>query len=345
MQTPMPDYHDSLDGIAPPAASRRLIGHQRAVADLLAIVRGGHHAVLLEGEQGIGKATAAFHLAHALLSGWKLTETALPHPDPASAEYRQIVGRAHPNLKHLTRPPAASGKGFKTVITIDEVRTIQHFLAMTASADRPRIIIIDPVGDMPRGAANALLKTLEEPPANTLFLLVSHGAGGLLATIRSRCQRIRFEPLQEQDVAETVRLVGGQSVAADQVQLLAAMAGGSPRRALVMALYGGGELRQSLDRLLEGPRFDTPLAHKLADVAGGRGNDTHNVLLREMMDEALGAGARSAARAGNSVRANALASLQAEMAQSFAQADGFGLDRKQEFLVAAARLHAMLHKH
>lgn len=338
-----PGYHDALDGVAPPCASTQRVGHDRACAHMLAIVRAGHHAILLDGQHGIGKATAAFHLANALVSGPAPVADALPAPDPRSPAHRQIARGAHPNLVHLTRPRAATGTGFKTVITIDEVRRVQHFLSMTASADQPRIVIVDPVGDMQRPAANALLKTLEEPPHNTLFLLISHGAGGLLATIRSRCQRVRFDPLDDAAVAQVVRRVGGGAVADGDVETVAARAAGRPRQALTLALFGGGELRDGLDRLLAAPRFETQLAHTLADVAGARGNDTQNGLLREMMADALKARAREAARAGDLRRADRIAAFAADLSRRFAEADAFGLDRKQEFLVAGQRVHALMH--
>lgn len=341
-QVAWPAQHDALDEVPPPCASTRLVGHARAVAEMLAIVRAGHHAILLDGQHGIGKATAAFHLANALLSGPLPPGDTLPAPQPDAAVHRQIAQGAHPNLIHLTRPQNDKGSGFKTVITVDEVRRVQHFLSMTASADQPRIVIVDPVGDMQRGAANALLKTLEEPPANTLFLLVSHGASGLLPTIRSRCQRVRFETLADADVAAVITHVGG-AVAEPDIDRLAALADGRPRHALTLALYGGGELRDSLDRLFTAPRFDTALAHKLAEVAGARGNDTHNALLREMMAEMLMGRARSAALGGDRRNADRIAAFQQALGAQWRQADAFGLDRKQEFLVATQRVHALMH--
>lgn len=337
-----PEFHDTLEGIAPPCASTRLVGHETAVMQMLSIVRSGHHAILMDGERGIGKATAAFHLANALLDGATLDGDHLPVPDPSSPSVRQVAQGAHPNLIHLTRPRAATGAGFKTAITIDEVRRVQHFLSMTASIDRPRIVIVDPVGDMPRGAANALLKTLEEPPSNTLFLLVSHGSGGLLPTIRSRCQIVRFAPLQDSEVEEVVALAGQGAVPASDMGRLAALSGGRPRQALTLALFGGAELRDSLEKLLAAPRFDTMLAHKLAEVAGARGNDMHNALLREMAIDIVRSRARSAALSGDLRGADRLAAFERELAQRFGEADAFGMDRKQELLVASARMHDVL---
>jgi len=247
-------YHDTLDGVPSPAASTRLIGHAGPVDEACAIIGAGHHAILFEGDEGIGKATAAFHLANALVSGAMPSSAPLPRPDPSSAVYRQIAQGGHPNLMHLTRPHNATGSGFRTVITIDEVRRVSHFLSMTPGEDAPRVVIIDPVGDMPRAAANALLKTLEEPPANTLFILIAHGTGRLLATIKSRCQRLRFSPLSDEEVTRVLNQVAPQASQAVDPDALAALAAGSPRRALMMALYGGVDLWNNLDALMTAPR-------------------------------------------------------------------------------------------
>ncbi|WP_306120286.1 MULTISPECIES: DNA polymerase III subunit delta' [unclassified Roseitalea] len=338
-----PAAHDALEGVPPPRASTRLVGHDGAIAELMAIARKGHHALILEGEHGIGKATAAFHLAGALLSGEPLDGDVLPEPRPETPAWRQIVQGAHPNLMHLTRPANDRGGGFRTVITVDEVRRVGRFLAMTASVDAPRIVIVDPVGDMQRSAANALLKMLEEPPENTRFLLIAHGASGVLPTIRSRCQRVRFAPLGGDDVLAVIAHVAPGTVAAGERPALAELSGGSPRRAIVMALYGGNELHANLKQLLDAPAFDTPLAHRLADVAGTRGQDMHNALLREFIELQLQQRARQAARSGQDDRARRIAGFQAELAERHRMAEGFGLDRRQEFLISAARTHALLH--
>ena len=339
-----PDFHDSLEGIAPPCASVRLVGHRSSWRELANIIRSGHHAILLDGEQGIGKATSAFHLAQACLSG-SAVETDPPLLSTESATWRQVASAGHPNLIHLTRGPNATGNGYKTVIAIDDVRRTQHFLSLTPSIDAPRIVIIDPVDDMQRPAANALLKILEEPPVNTLFLLISHGAGGLLPTIRSRCQRVRFAPLDDQAVAQVLEQVGAGVLDQTDIGTLAALAGGRPRDALLLALHGGVELRETLDRLLTGPDFDVTTAHKLADVAGARDGAIHDRMLRDMLADSIQQAARLAATTGKPHQAGRLADFAVRLGQQLREGQAFGLDRRQEFLVAAARTHKMLHQH
>src|ERR1700759_322846 len=99
-------------------------------------------------------------------------------------------------------------------------------------------------------AANALLKTLEEPPARGVLLLVSHTPGGLLPTIRSRCRRLRFAPWDEANVAEVVQRHAGAHE--EDAPRLARMAEGAPGRALVLAASGAIEIDQAAQGLLRG---------------------------------------------------------------------------------------------
>lgn len=339
-----PEFFDSLDEIAPPCAATALIGHESAMEQIFSAISGGHHALILDGEQGIGKATAAFLTANAVLGDVPLTDVrALYDCDSSTSTYRQIAQNVHPNMLYLTRPKKDDGKGFKTVITVDEVRRLQRFLGMTSSAGDKRIIIIDSLGDMNRNAANAVLKLLEEPPVNTLFLLVCHGLGGVLPTIRSRCQLVRFQPLDNQQVAVVLDKVAGTLLDADQLPQLTALSGGSVRHALLMALNGGLELKENLDVFLSAAQFDTARVHKLADVAGARGSDTHNLLLRQMMFDAIQQAAIQAANNGNVHRAAQIARFDEEFGERAHIAYGFNLDRKQEFLIMANKVHTLLH--
>jgi len=339
-----PEFFDSLDEISPPCAATSLIGHETAMEQIFSAITGGHHALILDGEQGIGKASAAFLTANAVLGNVPLDDVqALYQCDENTGTYRQIAQNVHPNMLYLTRPKKDDGKGFKTVITVDEVRRLQRFLGMTSSAGDKRIIIIDSLGDMNRNAANAVLKLLEEPPVNTLFLLVCHGLGGILPTIRSRCQVVRFQPLDNEQVKTVLNKVAGTLLDSDQIPQLTALSGGSVRHALLMALNGGLELKENLDLFLTSVQFDTARAHKLAEVAGARGSDTHNILLRQMMFESIQQAAIQAAHNGNVHRAAQIARFDEEFGERARMADGFNLDRKQEFLIMANKVHALLH--
>src|SRR5690606_28014279 len=138
-----------------------------------------------------------FHLAqHLLANPVAEAAPALFSPrNPASPLFRQIAQGSHPGVLHLTRPMNDKTKAFKSVVTVDEVRKVNRFLSMTSHDGGYRVVIVDPADDMNVNAANALLKTLEEPPPRTLFVLISHSLGSLLPTIRSRCQIIKLKPL------------------------------------------------------------------------------------------------------------------------------------------------------
>lgn len=107
---------------------------------------------------------------------------------------RLLAAGSHPDFRWLERLERQTG-GLARNISVDQVRSLSNLLSVTPSMSSWRAVVIDAADDLEASAANALLKMLEEPPANTLFLLVSHAPGRLLPTIRSRCRRLDFETL------------------------------------------------------------------------------------------------------------------------------------------------------
>ncbi|WP_421850273.1 DNA polymerase III subunit delta' [Oricola sp.] len=341
----VPETYDTLEGIDPPQLTSRLVGHSDVSGFLAQAVAGGklHHGLIFEGERGIGKATLAYHFAHMLLSGaGPDTDGRIPPPDPQGSAFRQIAQGAHPGLLGLGRPRNDQGTGFRSAVTVDEIRRVQRFFSMTAaSPDAWRIVIVDPVNDLNRNAANALLKMLEEPPQRALFLLIAHGTGGLLPTIRSRCQIVRFSPLGDEDMHAVVEsAVGGDDA---EIARLVALGGGSARRALVFARFGGLDLMQALAEFLDAARPDVVKAHKLAEVAGARGADIHRDILRELILGRLHQASISAARRGDSRAADRLATLDMSMQERIRLSDTYNLDRKQDLLSILADVHSALH--
>jgi DNA polymerase III subunit delta' len=158
-----------------------------------------HHAWICAGLRGLGKGMFARAAAAELVA-----EPGVPQPDPAN----------HPDIIVLEALPAnddeekkrAEGKPFQTKrnISIDQIRRMQARLTTRPTLGARRAIIIDPADELEKGAVNALLKSLEEPPQGTFFLLVAHRPGRLLPTIRSRCRMLRFAPLTDAQVAEIV---------------------------------------------------------------------------------------------------------------------------------------------
>ena len=136
----------------------------------------------------------------------------------------------------------------KAEITIDQVRALSGLFQSTAGMGRWRVVIVDPVDALNRAAANALLKSLEEPPARTVFLLVSHAPGRLLPTIRSRARALRFAPLA--DAAARSVIAAQLPDAPDQeIDALVKLAEGAPGRALHYAGLGADKLAAELDAL------------------------------------------------------------------------------------------------
>ncbi|MBE0695103.1 MAG: DNA polymerase III subunit delta', partial [Aquamicrobium sp.] len=147
-----PEQFDTIPEIAEPAENPLLLGHEEAAAHVAAAYRSGrlHHALLLCGPAGIGKATFAFHLAEHLLAHPVPQDAppALSPRDPASALFRQIAQGAHPSVLHLTRPLNEKTKAFKSAVTVDEIRRIGRFLSMTSHDGSWRVVIVDPADDM-----------------------------------------------------------------------------------------------------------------------------------------------------------------------------------------------------
>lgn len=140
------------------------------------------HALLLTGHTGIGKSEFAQAFAHRLLCH---DPTAL-QPCGHCRSCELLSSATHPDLVYLH--PEEAGKAIK----VDQVRELLQFLHNTAQQGGYRVVVMEPAESMNINAANALLKSLEEPGDNTLLLLVSHQPGQLMPTIRSRCQQVTF---------------------------------------------------------------------------------------------------------------------------------------------------------
>ena len=207
------------------------IGNDSAREALAAAMASGvlHHAWLIAGPQGVGKGAFARQTARKLLSTGRATiDNEVEH---------QIAAGAHPRYRELIRLPKDPDKPDEAIarsITIAQVRSLQSLFARRPEPGEHRVVVIDSIDDLERAAANALLKSLEEPPAGTIFLLVSHSPGRLLPTVRSRCRLLRFEPLPPSQVASILREQLPQATAGE-IDALVRAGEGSPGRALGFA--------------------------------------------------------------------------------------------------------------
>ena len=195
-----------------------------------------HHAWLLVGPEGVGKASFATAAAARLLAE-AAGEVDLP-PGlalPSSSRTRQLLDAgSHPDFRVLARLPKDPEKPDQDIarsITIAQIRALGPMFATRPSMGPRRVVVIDAADDLERSGANALLKSLEEPPAGTVFLLISHAPGRLLPTIRSRCRLLRFEALDDDKMAMALRQSLPDAEQADIAALVAA-GEGAPGQAL-----------------------------------------------------------------------------------------------------------------
>ncbi len=302
-----PPEADRLEGWPHPRETFQVLGHEAAEAVIAGAIGSGrlHHAWLMTGEQGIGKAAFAYRAARYLLAQENHElPSSIGSLDIAegSRAARQVANRSHPGLLTIKRGWDASGKKSRQSIAIDDIRQLRHFLQRTAVTPW-RVVIVDSADDLNPNSANALLKSLEEPPARTVFFLISSSPGRLLPTIRSRCRTIRFEPLADQALREAVlaacRGSDRDPPADTQLATLITIGRGSPRRVLQLLDGGGLALFEAVVTLLESlPRLDRAALHKLIALTGARDAQAHAVAF-DLLEEAIAAVLRARA-AGHS---------------------------------------------
>jgi DNA polymerase-3 subunit delta' len=241
-----------------------------------------HHAWLLTGPEGIGKATFAYRAARRLLGAPADPRYGLLGSAPDHPVSRQIIARSHPDILVLERE-GADGKPRK-VIPVDDVRKLAEFFSKSPASAPHRVAIVDAADDLNVNAANALLKTLEEPPPRGVLLMVSHSPGRLLPTIRSRCRRLAFHPFSRDAAAAFVQR--RLDVNDEEALRLAKMAGGAPGKALALAASDALAMDDAARTLLgDLPRVDEALALSLADrFRGGEGQAQFNLLLDRLAD-------------------------------------------------------------
>ncbi|MFL6829614.1 MAG: AAA family ATPase, partial [Sphingomicrobium sp.] len=149
-----------------------------------------HHAWLLAGPKGVGKASFAHAAARRVLADAAGPASALPGvtTDDAHPMVRLVEAGSHPDMRRLERLVNEKTGNLARNISVDQVRGLAELFDLSPAMSDWRVVIIDSVDELEASGANALLKMLEEPPPNTLFFLVSHAPGRLLPTIRSRCR-------------------------------------------------------------------------------------------------------------------------------------------------------------
>jgi DNA polymerase-3 subunit delta' len=258
-----------------PRQTLSLYGHAEAEQAFLEAYRASRmpHAWLIGGPRGVGKATLAYRMARFVFA----------HPSPTTPSVRnaahltlpvdhpvvrRIAAQGHPDLLALERVADEKGK-VPMFIPVDMVRKTIGFFGSTAGEGGWRVCIVDSADEMNAAGANALLKILEEPPAKSLLLVVSHAPGRLLPTIRSRCRRLALRALSADDVAraaaDALPRVGGDS----EIKAAAAASDGSVSRALDLLAGTALQVRERVNAMLAAlPTVNPHDLHALGDALG-----------------------------------------------------------------------------
>jgi DNA polymerase-3 subunit delta' len=239
-----------------------------------------HHGWLLAGKAGLGKRDFALAAARELVA-----EPGVPQPP---GDHPDIIVLTYGPKDDKAEKAQADGKPFELArsIRIKQIRAMQRRLNTRPTLGTRRAIIIDPADDLEKASANALLKSLEEPPVGTFFLLVTHRPARLLPTIRSRCRTLRFPVLSDSQLA-TMLEEGG--LPADPAAIAAAE--GSFGAAVRFAAQDLAPLAQMIAALLTTSDTDFTMRGLLARQIGARADRER---LQAVFDLAQGLVARTA---------------------------------------------------
>lgn len=235
------------------------------------------------GSKGIGKATLAYRLARFILSqpGEGQEEGLFGQINdvvPVSLEvsennpvFKSVAQKTNPGLKVIEcalkeeelksrqalidagkplDPEVEKNRKRFNEIRIDDIREAEAFLHLTAGANGWRVLIIDAADDMNVNASNALLKSLEEPPAKTVIILISHQPGKLLQTIRSRCRKLTLKPLKNNILRDKIKLKC-DDFSSDDLSLLLQLSQGSMGKALFLIENNGVDIFKQMLALFE----------------------------------------------------------------------------------------------
>jgi len=219
-----------------------ILGHKDIIERLYEAVKNQHiaSALLFCGPEGIGKKRVALHLAQAL----NCRQFSARGPCLECASCRKITALNHPEVKIVNKEEKAKN------LKIDQIIQLRADISLRPVEAIKKVYIIDDAHILTREASNCLLKTLEEPPLDSLIILVTANPSALLVTIRSRCQKIEFKPLPVKEVKHRLQEKG--QLENSQADFLADFAGGSLGLAQTYLEKGILEKKIELDDFLRG---------------------------------------------------------------------------------------------
>jgi DNA polymerase III subunit delta' len=308
-----------------PRFAPQIVGHDMAQAHFSQSFAAGklHHAWLMTGAKGIGKASLAYKFAVQVLGQKNLPQTE-----------RWIAARSHPDLFVLERQLNDSKpRKLKAEISVENARGLSEFFSHTSSGGW-RVGIVDAADDLSSESGNALLKLVEEPPANCLLLLISHNPGRLLRTMKSRCTRLALKGITENQVMGVVSALPLEKLPErDALEMAARLSKGSPGRALQLLSSDGAK---AFDAYLKVAKWNSSTIAALGGKFGGRAAtiDDFN-LFADLLLNWVGEQAAAKAHAK-------LAEAHAKIAENVRITNAFNLDRRQAVIAAISLVNDAL---
>ena len=277
-----------------PRANPDLFGHRESETTILDAMRAGrmHHAWLITGPEGVGKATLAYRFARSLLAGRSAADSL--GLDPGDPVFRRVAASSHADLLTIERVFNEKTKRMKSQIAVEDVRRITGFMSLTPAEGGWRVVVVDGAEELNPASANALLKILEEPPPRAILLLACAAPGRLLPTIRSRCRRLRLAPLGDAAMDQVLSRYLSHLHVDDRARLIA-LAEGSPGRAMMLAEDEGLKIAMLVDKLLSDlPGVPASRGYEIADFLGR--NDTGFSTFMDLLRSSVAAAVREHVR-------------------------------------------------
>ncbi|HUE46382.1 MAG TPA: DNA polymerase III subunit delta' [Aestuariivirgaceae bacterium] len=335
----MKDIEDPRE-VNHPRLTRRLLGHEAGEQRLLAAWGSGrmHHAWLLAGPRGIGKATLAYRFARFLFThpdaaGDAPRSLDVPPDAPAAA---LVAARSHPDLLVVERTIDEKKERLRSQVRVEDAREVSHFFSLTPAMGGWRVCIVDAADDLNSESANSLLKVLEEPPSRSVFLIVAHAPGRLLATIRSRSIRLDLKPLDTEQVVEAMQALGsGDKSSPDELAAIAALSQGSPGRAVNLVGSQGAKLFLKFQEVAgKKPPFARGTLLEIAGHMKRLDAAEDFPVFSDLMADWVATTAKARAVAGGAVAAQPWARAHQDIGHSIRRANALNLDRRQVLLEA-----------
>ena len=263
---------DQIEGYPHPKAAETLFGHQVAEQEFINCFKSGklHHGWLITGAKGIGKATFAWRIAKFLLTqpiagsepnglfgNSRENQNSELDENRKKAIVARILAESEPRLSVVRKSFDEKRKTFRSSIRVDEIRHLKSSFSLSVTDGGYRVAIVDCADDLNINAANALLKTLEEPPKNTVFLLISHNVHSLIPTIRSRCRELRLNSLADSDLVNALKQIN-LTIPEQDSEIYSLLGSGSVGNSIRLIQHDGASIYRTVLSFL----------HQLPDLNG-----------------------------------------------------------------------------